>query len=262
VSSASPRERIVLLSALAFVAFVAVVAMVWAFRPVPPAPETRLDITTPPTADSASLAISPDGQKIVCVATSEGQSKLWLRLLDSTSGRALAGTDGASFPFWSPDNQSVGFFADGKLKRVDVDRGSVQILADAPDGRGGAWNRAQIAGFGPLMVYPAGGASPTLICGSCAPPQGTDIVPSPLSWTPDGRFLYLTFAGSTYAIPLQPGQMLPPIPASGFQSKEAVAALPGARLVSEESVFPGPNPSVYTFVKASRQGNIYRVPVP
>ena len=88
------------------------------------------------------------------------------------------------------------------------------------------------------------------------------MVPSRLSWTPDGRFLYLKFAASTYAIPLQPGQMLPPIPASGFPSKEAVAALPGARLISEENVWPGPNPSVYALMKVSTQRNIYRVPVP
>jgi hypothetical protein len=56
--------------------------------------------------------------------------------------------------------------------------------------------------------------------------------------------------------------MLPPIPASGLPSKEAVAALPGARLVSEESVWPGPNPSVYAFTKVATQRNIYRVPVP
>ena len=57
--------------------------------------------------------------------------------------------------------------------------------------------------------------------------------------------------------------MLPPIPASGFESKEAVAALPGARLVSDEAnVFPGPNPSIYAFTKVTTQRNIYRVPVP
>jgi hypothetical protein len=88
-------------------------------------------------------------------------------------------------------------------------------------------------------------------------------MPAPLSWTPDGRFLYLKFATSLYAIPLQPGQVLPPIPASGFPSKDAVAALPGARLISEDSgVFPGPNPSVYASMKVATQRNIYRVPVP
>jgi len=82
-------------------------------------------------------------------------------------------------------------------------------------------------------------------------------------WTPDGRFVYLKFAGSTYAIPLQPGQLMPVVPASGFLSKDAVAALPGARLISEQdNVFPGPNPSIYAFTKIATQRNIYRVPVP
>jgi len=115
-----------------------------------------------------------------------------------------------------------------------------------------------------LLAYPAGGGPPTLVC-RCYPPPNIDNGPMPshLSWTPDGRFLYLKFEASLYAIPLQPGQVLPPIPASGFPSKEAVAALPGAQLISEEpSVFPGPNPSIYTFMKVSAQHNIYRVPVP
>ncbi len=137
---------------------------------------------------------------------------------------------------------------------------NLAVFGVSTDGR---WISAENpAQFGDALVYPAGGESPTLVCGSCSPPQGTDVVPSRLSWTPDGRFLYLKFAASTYAIPLRPGQMLPPIPASGFQSRDAVAALPGARLVSDESVFPGPNPSVYAFVKVATQRNIYRVPVP
>ena len=162
------RQRVVLLSGLAIGFLIAVGVVAWAFRPVVSAPEMRLEITTPPTADSASLAISPDGQKIVCVATSE-QSKLWLRPLDSTSGRALAGTEGASFPFWSPDSQSVGFFAAGKLKRIDVDRGSVQILADAPAGRGGAWNRDGTIIFTPypgnsaIFRIPAKGGTPSAL---------------------------------------------------------------------------------------------------
>jgi hypothetical protein len=77
-----------------------------------------------------------------------------------------------------------------------------------------------------------------------------------LSWTPDGRFVYLKFADSTYAIPLQPGEMLPPTPASGLLSKDAVAALPGARLVSEHSVYPGPNPSIHALTKVATQRNI------
>src|SRR2546428_2951585 len=101
----------------------------------------RLEISAPPTTDPASLAISPDGQKIVFVAMSEGRPRLWLRTLDSVSSRVLAGTDYARAPFWSPDNRSLGFFAGGKLKRIEIDGGSAQSLADAPDSLGGTWNR-------------------------------------------------------------------------------------------------------------------------
>ena len=66
-------------------------------------------------------------------------SPLWLRPLASTSGRLLTGTEGAGFPFWSPDGRSIGFFADQKLKRLDVNSQAIQILADAPVARGGAW---------------------------------------------------------------------------------------------------------------------------
>jgi hypothetical protein len=114
-----------------------------------------------------------------------------------------------------------------------------------------------------LKVYPVGGGPPRLIC-RCYPPPNLDDGPGPaqLSWAPDGRFLYLKFDTSIYAIPLKPGEMLPSIPPSGFPSKEAVAAVPGARLISEDRVFPGPNPSLYAFMKVSAQRNIYRVPVP
>jgi hypothetical protein len=138
---------------------------------------------------------------------------------------------------------------------------NLALFAVSPDGR---WMPAETpTQFGDTLVYPAGGGSPTLICGGCSLPQGTDVVPSRLSWTPDGRFLYVKHGTSTYAIPLQPGKMLPLMPASGFPSKAAVAALPGARLISEEdNVWPGPNPSMYALVKVSTQRNIYRVPVP
>jgi len=56
--------------------------------------------------------------------------------------------------------------------------------------------------------------------------------------------------------------MLPQLPASGFRSKEEVAAFPGARLIPQEGAFPGPNPSIYAFTKVSTHRNIYRVPVP
>jgi hypothetical protein len=84
-----------------------------------------------------------------------------------------------------------------------------------------------------------------------------------MTWAPSGKYAYLKFDGSTYALPIPSGSSLPRIPASGFLSKEAVASVPGARLVSDEpNVFPGPDPSIYAFTKITTQRNIYRVPVP
>ena len=223
--------------------------------------------------------ISADGQRVVFVAADEkGLTPVWLASLNGrTAPRRLTTIDSSEAYFGAPGE--VVFAGKEKavifIYRIKDDGSELQKMIPtpmlmpfgvSPDGR---WVPA---GEGPtpekrneLMVHPTGGGPPTLIC-RCYPPQGIDNGPTPsyLSWTPDGRFLYLKFEASTYAIPLQPGQVLPPIPASGFQSKEAVAALPGARPISEESesVFPGPNPSIYAFTKVARQGNIYRVPVP
>jgi Tol biopolymer transport system component len=161
----------------------------------PPVPaEVRLEITTPPTADPVSLAISPDGQKIVFVATEEGRSRLSLRSLDAVSARPLTGTEGASWPFWSPDGRSVGFFADGKLKRIDVDGGQLQNLTDAPAGRGASWNRdgtiifTPDQGTGPIFRIPAAGGEVSPLTRTESPKQNSHRFPQ---FLPDGRhFLY------------------------------------------------------------------------
>jgi Tol biopolymer transport system component len=101
----------------------------------------RVEITTPPTNDLVSLALSPDGQKLVFVASSDHRPKLWLRSLITGSTEALSNSDEATFPFWSPDSRSIGFFANGNLYRFDVDGGSPRALAVAPVGAGGTWNR-------------------------------------------------------------------------------------------------------------------------
>jgi Tol biopolymer transport system component len=102
------------------------------------APESRLEITTPATPDPLSLAFSPDGRQMVFVAAGEGAARLWLRPLDSTTAQPLAGTEGASFPFWSPDSRSVGFIAGQQLKRLDLG-GTPRTIATGA-GRGGTWN--------------------------------------------------------------------------------------------------------------------------
>ena len=135
---------------LAFIALTLAIPATLYFRGTPnETPETRLDVTTPPTSDPISFAISPDGRNLVFVATSDGVSRLWLRSLDSTTPQAIAGTEGATYPFWSPDSRSVGYFADGKLKRIDAHGGTAQDLAPAASGRGGAWNKDGVIVFAP-----------------------------------------------------------------------------------------------------------------
>jgi Tol biopolymer transport system component len=165
-------------------------SLMLAFRPRPVAPEMHVDVVTPPSAAPQSLAISPDGRTIAFVATFEGQSRLWLRSLESGSSQALIGTDGADSPFWSPDSQFVGFFADDKLKRVDVDGGSAQTLAGAPLGVGGTWSQDGVILFAslgnPISRVPATGGAPVAL--SRLAQQGSDFAPR---FLPDGRrFLY------------------------------------------------------------------------
>src|SRR5437870_1623411 len=90
-----------------------------------------------------------------------GKSELWVRSLDNVVAQTLPGTDGAYSPFWSADSRSLAFFAQNKLKRVDVAGGAAQNLCDATGGRGGAWNRDGVilfgTGTGPLFRVPAAG---------------------------------------------------------------------------------------------------------
>ena len=101
------------------------------------------------------------------VAVREGNNALlWVRSLDTLTAQALAGTEGASSPFWSPDSRFLGFFAGGKLKKIDVAGGPPITLCDAPSGRGGSWSRDGIIVFNPantvaLQKVSAAGGTPT-----------------------------------------------------------------------------------------------------
>jgi serine/threonine protein kinase len=229
-----------------------------------------------PDFQMQQYSISADGMRVVFVAVDEhGRTPVWLASLNGrTPPRRLGTIDGSMAYFGGPGE--VVFASQEKtpfIYRINEDGSGLQKMiatpmlipfAVSPDGR---WVAVMDpAAWGALMVYPAGSGQPIRVCDGCSPPQGTDPMPPPMSWTPDGRFVYITFAdasltGPTYAIPLRPGQMMPPVPASGFQSKEAMAALPGTRLVAEGRVYPGADPSIYAFTKVTAQRNIYRVPI-
>ena len=190
----APRNRERAWRLAACVSFLIAIALVWpallyVWRTHPELPLMRVDIVTPPTADPVSFALSPDGRQLAFVANDEGQSRLWVRPFDQAAPRSLTGTEGASLPFWAPDGRSIGFFADGKLKRIGVSGGSPQILADAPAGRGGTWSRDGVivyapdtTGVGLMRIAAIGGSAAPLT--RLAAGQGTHRWPQ---FLPDGQ---------------------------------------------------------------------------
>jgi eukaryotic-like serine/threonine-protein kinase len=167
----------------------------------PPADPVQFQIAPPENAflpTAAPLAISPDGRQVVFVA-SRGVTMLWVRAMGTLESHPLPGTEEASFPFWSPDSRSVGFFAGGKLKKIQVSGGPPIVLCDAPAGRGGSWSRDNAIVFAPIgnsvlqRVSSAGGA----------PTPATTLDKGELGhrwpwFLPDGRhFVYLASGGES-----------------------------------------------------------------
>ncbi len=113
--------------------------------------------------------ISPDGNYIAFTAVDEhGAVRLWVRPLSQEAARVLPGTENAKFPFWSPDNKDVAFFAGGKLRRVSVNGGPVMTLCDAPNARGGSWGVQNTIIFTPntqepIYMIPADGGTPRAV---------------------------------------------------------------------------------------------------
>ena len=110
-------------------------------------------------------AISPNGRFLTFVAESPRGRNLWVRAMDSQAAHELPGTGGAAFPFWSPDSRSLGFFASGKLRRIDIAGGMPTEICDVPVGRGGTWNADGVIVYnavndGPLLQIPATGGAP------------------------------------------------------------------------------------------------------
>jgi serine/threonine protein kinase len=148
----------------------------------------RLEYTLAPPLKSKidSFALSRDGRYLAMAG-----AQLWVRALDSLQSQALAGTEAATYPFWSPDSHYIGFFAHGKLNKIAVTGGPAQTLCDAPLGRGGTWNNEGVIVFassnsGGLSRVLAAGGAPEVA--TKAPVGGGHRFPV---FLPDGsRFLY------------------------------------------------------------------------
>jgi serine/threonine-protein kinase len=196
------RERLAW-SLAAIAVATAVVAAVLAARATPRAREgaplrltAALSEAVVPAAGGA-IAISPDGSRLVYAGIRAGSASLYIRPLNDFAATPLAGTDGATEPFFSPDGQWLGFFSHNKLKKVSVGGGAPVVLADASLPRGGTWARDDTIIFAPgfnsaLSRVPAGG-------GKTEPLTTLDTSSGELShrWPellPDGKTVLFTAA--------------------------------------------------------------------
>ena len=192
------------LAVVGLVAAITVAARLWQ-RETPPIPTAQFAILPPNgtafAPNAYTVAVAPDGRSVVFAAGSpDAPWQLWLRSIDGLNVRPLAGTEGAHLPFWSGDGKSIGFFADGKLKRVDAGGGPVRPLADvdATFPLGGTWSREGIILFAPnfgrpiVRISASGGASTPV---TKLKEGETDVHNSPF-FLPDGRhFLYSASTG-------------------------------------------------------------------
>jgi eukaryotic-like serine/threonine-protein kinase len=203
--SVRPRRnalRWALFLSASVIAGILAVAGVMNFRDAPPnSPLVRFTVLPPVngrfgigSGGGLHFAVSGEGQIVVQAIGSDGKRQFWLRSLDSTVVRPLAGTANAAFPFWKPDGKSIGFFAGGKLWRIDVAGGPATFLANAPNGRGGTWNEGGVIVFSPephsplYKVAEAGGVVSTVTSPDAAAGENDQWLP----WfLPDGKhFLY------------------------------------------------------------------------
>jgi Tol biopolymer transport system component len=157
-----------------------------------PPEKTALNLT----GDSAGPPVlAPDGSAIAFAATgADGKTELWVRQMNGSEARLLAGTEGGIFPFWAPDSRSLGFFADGKVKTIDLGGDSEQVVCEATLGRGGAWGPGGVILFSanptsPMMRVSTSGGTPEAITKIDTAQHTSHRWPF---FLPDGKhFLYL-----------------------------------------------------------------------
>ncbi len=174
------------------------------FRRTPSASRVTYTSLPPPEkttyTDMSGAVLSPDGRQLVMVAVTEGVRRLWRYSFDQAGPVLLAGTEGARYPFWSPNGQSLGFFAQGKLKRIELAGGLLTTLCTAPVGTGGAWSSTGTILFAP--EFNGAGLYRIADTGGTATPLTTlDAVRYETGhghprFLPDGRhFIFFTQAG-------------------------------------------------------------------
>ena len=209
VSSRNTRRYLIpaLLAATAIAAAASAVLLLQRDAPAPPPSLARFEIQPPPGhAFDRMHALSPDSSRIAFTTSRDNERALWVRAIDALTPQRLAGTDGATYPFWSPDGRFIAFFAGNALKKLEIATGNVETICNCQTGTGGGgtWNRDGVILFSkglvvaPLWQVPASGGLAVAL-----PPirteGGTDIdrigTNAWPQFLPDGRhFLFMSGA--------------------------------------------------------------------
>jgi Tol biopolymer transport system component/tRNA A-37 threonylcarbamoyl transferase component Bud32 len=150
LAATEKKGRWILPASAGVLALAAVMLLAFLYWPQQPRGE-RLEFSIPLQEESSHLAISPDGRMLAFVSPDEASGARVLRVqrIGSKQAAVLPGTEGSSYPFWSPDDGYVAFFADGKLKKVAASGGVPQALASATSGRGGSWSPRGVIVYSP-----------------------------------------------------------------------------------------------------------------
>ena len=187
------RERALWVLLPAVAAALAALAT-WRVAARPDADEMRVEVSTP-NAPLMFFTLSPDGRAVAYPARGPRGQQIWIRDLASTVVRPVRGTEGGEFPFWSPDGQHLGFFANNRLKRISIDGGSATSLASALTPAGGSWGPDGTILFvpadnGPVFAISASGGDQRRV----TPPR--EIAARLPQFLPDGRrFLFYASSG-------------------------------------------------------------------
>jgi len=223
--------------------------------------------------------VSPDGKSIVFLSVDEsGHSQLLLAPLDGSSpprrldskeyfARALFDPHGGVV-FVGAENGIAYLYHvndDGTGLRKLLPEPVLFLYAISPDGKAVAvWSANGTNGDVEVVAYD--GSAKTLVCKGCgtAGEENRGVTPALLSWSMDQKFLYVhsTRTRQSYAVPLRPGQLLPPLPPGGLASLGDAAKLPDAKTFPEPRASGGSDPSVYAYPRVTTHRNIYRIPVP